>query len=171
MADVEKSTVTEQHEQLDRVSTKEETASDDHKPLAPVDTLVPVDIHNSQAFKGDDSDGRIQWTIRKWFAAGFLAMLYTGEWLSLDLTQPSSNIVLHGRLSNPSLLHRWYIIIHSARYRQPGCDWLAPGGQHTSNCVCLSVRWLPSGSLRKAIYRPFRRCLPYHWMCCNGNSA
>lgn len=79
MSDLEKSTATEQHEQLDRVSTKEETASDDRKPLAPVDTLVPVDIHNSQAFKGDDSDGRIQWTIRKWFAAAFLAMLYTGK--------------------------------------------------------------------------------------------
>ena len=79
MADLEKSAMAEHHEQLDRVSTKDETASDDHKPLAPVETLVPVDIHNSQAFKGDESDGKIQWTIRKWFAAAFLAMLYTGK--------------------------------------------------------------------------------------------
>lgn len=78
MADYEKSAAAEHQEQLDRVSTKDETASDDHKPLAPVETLVPVDIHNSQAFKGDDSDGRIQWNLRKWFAAAFLAMLYTG---------------------------------------------------------------------------------------------
>ena len=78
MADVEKSRPLEHHESLDRVSTKDETDSD-HKRLEPVDTLVPVDIHNSQAFKGDESDGKIQWTLRKWFAAGFLAMLYTGK--------------------------------------------------------------------------------------------
>ena len=78
MADVEKSATQERHESLDRVSTKEETYSD-QKPLEPVDTLVPVDIHNSQAFKGDDSDGRINWNLRTWFAAAFLAMLYTGK--------------------------------------------------------------------------------------------
>ena len=78
MADLEKSGVQEQHEQLDRASTKEDEHSE-HKHLAPVETLVPVDIHNSQAFKGDDSDGQIHWTIRKWFAAAFLAMLYTGK--------------------------------------------------------------------------------------------
>lgn len=78
MADLEKSATQEHHEQLDRVSTKEE-ASSDQKPLAPVETLVPVDIHNRQAFKGDDSDGKIHWNIRTWFAAAFLAMLYTGK--------------------------------------------------------------------------------------------
>jgi hypothetical protein len=78
MADLEKSATQEHQEQLDRASTKEETPSD-HKRLAPVDTLVPVDIHNKQAFKGDDSDGKIHWNIRTWFAAAFLAMLYTGK--------------------------------------------------------------------------------------------
>ena len=42
------------------------------------ETLARVDIHNSQAFKGDDSDGKLGWHLREWFAAAFLAMLYTG---------------------------------------------------------------------------------------------
>lgn len=43
------------------------------------DTLIPVDIANHQAFKGDDSDGKVSWTIRRLLACAFLAMLYTGE--------------------------------------------------------------------------------------------
>lgn len=41
-------------------------------------TLRYVDLGNKKAFKGDDSDGKIEWTVRKAFAAAFLAMLYTG---------------------------------------------------------------------------------------------
>jgi hypothetical protein len=41
-------------------------------------TLQHVDIENRYAFKGDDSDGKIEWTVRKLFASAFLAMLYTG---------------------------------------------------------------------------------------------
>lgn len=41
-------------------------------------TLQHVDLENLHAFKGDDSDGKIEWTIRKLFASAFLAMLYTG---------------------------------------------------------------------------------------------
>jgi hypothetical protein len=93
MADLEKSATQEHHEPLDRTSTKEETPSD-HKPLAPVETLVPVDIHNRQAFKGDDSDGKIQWNIRTWFAAAFLAMLYTGKALHDLQTANTPNTVI-----------------------------------------------------------------------------
>jgi hypothetical protein len=77
MAEVEKNDHTEE---LERVSTKEETSrSGSLDQIQTHETLAAVDIHNSQAFKGDDSDGRFQWSIRKWFAAAFLAMLYTGR--------------------------------------------------------------------------------------------
>ena len=67
-------------EELERVSTKDEYGASDHdlNKVKTTDTLAAVDLDNNQAFKGDDSDGRIQWTFRKWLAAGFLAMLYTG---------------------------------------------------------------------------------------------
>ncbi len=73
MGDIEKN----QHlEELERVSTTED---DSRKgSLDKVQTLASVDVHNKQAFKGDYSDRKVQWTIRKWFAAAFLAMLYTG---------------------------------------------------------------------------------------------
>lgn len=42
--------------------------------------LEVVDLSNQQAYKGDDSDGKVAWTLRKLLAAGFLCMLYTGKW-------------------------------------------------------------------------------------------
>ena len=41
-------------------------------------TLSGVDMKNSQAVKGDDSDGKVTWTLRGKFSAIFLAALYTG---------------------------------------------------------------------------------------------
>ena len=75
MADVEKNEV------LERVETRD-TDSPSEYPLEKTttnDTLVPVDLENHQAFKGDDSDGKVEWTFKKLLAAAFLAMLYTGE--------------------------------------------------------------------------------------------
>jgi len=42
-------------------------------------TLEGIDMTNSRAVKGDDSDGRVVWNIRSMFAAVFLASLYTGS--------------------------------------------------------------------------------------------
>ncbi|KIV98796.1 uncharacterized protein PV09_09448 [Verruconis gallopava] len=42
-----------------------------------------IDLENKQAFKGDDSDGKVEWTVRKLFASAFLAMLYTGSQIPL----------------------------------------------------------------------------------------
>lgn len=41
-------------------------------------TLTGVDMNNTQAVKGDDSDGKVEWSVRSIFAAIFLAALYTG---------------------------------------------------------------------------------------------
>ena len=37
-----------------------------------------VDMNNAHALKGDDSDGKVEWSVRSIFAAIFLAALYTG---------------------------------------------------------------------------------------------
>lgn len=41
-------------------------------------TLQGVDMNNTAAVKGDDSDGKIEWNARSIMAAVFLAALYTG---------------------------------------------------------------------------------------------
>ena len=79
MANMEK---TAQHEQLEKVRTEEELEPQNRREsmekVLTHETLAKVDIHNKQAFKGDESDGKVLWSIRQWLAAGFLAMLYTG---------------------------------------------------------------------------------------------
>jgi len=43
------------------------------------DTSDNVHIHNELAFKGDDSDGQVEWTVRSMIAAISLGCLYTGR--------------------------------------------------------------------------------------------
>lgn len=59
------SPVAQKHNSLDKVETQE--------------TIAAVDLENHQAFKGDNSDGKVHWTFKKLLAAGFLSMLYTGK--------------------------------------------------------------------------------------------
>lgn len=42
------------------------------------ETSDNVHIHNELAFKGDDSDGHVEWTTRTLIAACSLGCLYTG---------------------------------------------------------------------------------------------
>lgn len=44
-------------------------------------TLSGVDMKNTSAVKGDDSDGKVIWSIRSMFSAVFLAALYTGQFM------------------------------------------------------------------------------------------
>jgi hypothetical protein len=69
---------------LDHVPTNQSDSPPGNE-LKPKHTLQYVDLENRYAFKGDDSDGRIEWTVRKLFASAFLAMLYTGIHSSEDL--------------------------------------------------------------------------------------
>lgn len=48
-------------------------------------TLSGVDMKNTSAIKGDDSDGKVVWSIRSISAAIFLAALYTGMFSRLTL--------------------------------------------------------------------------------------
>jgi hypothetical protein len=48
-------------------------------------TMEGIDMNNSYAVKGDDSDGKVEWNVRSMFAAVFLAALYTGTSTSILL--------------------------------------------------------------------------------------
>ena len=71
-------------QQLERVETNSDSASA-HVHTQPLEktetqeTLAAIDLENHQAFKGNDSDGKVAWTWQKMLAAAFLSMLYTGE--------------------------------------------------------------------------------------------
>jgi MFS family permease len=77
--DKEETTQTAHLEEINTNQSKSADAAD----LEKVHTLRYVDLENRNAFKGDDSDGKIEWTIRKLFASAFLAMLYTGSQILL----------------------------------------------------------------------------------------
>lgn len=68
---------------LERVETKSDAESrgDPHllNKVETHETLAAVDVENHYAFKGDDSDGVVAWTLQKLLAAGFLSLLYTGQ--------------------------------------------------------------------------------------------
>jgi hypothetical protein len=74
---------------LEHINTRQSEALTDHD-LKHAETLRVVDIENRHAFKGDDSDGKIDWTVRKILASCFLAMLYTGTSPS-DFYQPAQS--------------------------------------------------------------------------------
>lgn len=58
---------------IENVATND-SAMDLHKEQ----TLSGVDMKNTSAVKGDDSDGKVIWSLRSIFSAIFLAALYTG---------------------------------------------------------------------------------------------
>ena len=61
-------------EKIERV----ETADDHHtKDIHQINTLG-VDPHNPDAEKGDDSDGKVDWTLKQIVAVCFLCGLYVG---------------------------------------------------------------------------------------------
>ena len=47
--------------------------------LEKTQTLGEIDTQNRQAYLGDDSDGKVIWSLRSILAAIFLAGLYTGK--------------------------------------------------------------------------------------------
>ncbi|KJX96812.1 MFS drug efflux pump like protein [Zymoseptoria brevis] len=75
------------HEAIERVDTHSSNEDNAHRyPLEKTEThetIAAVDVDNNQAFKGDDSDGKVQWTLKKLLAAASLSMLYTGSQIPL----------------------------------------------------------------------------------------
>lgn len=56
-------------------------------------TLDGIDTQNSQAYLGDDSDGKVTWSLRSILAAMFLAGLYTGSQIILYFTGGSLGFI------------------------------------------------------------------------------
>ena len=138
------------------------TPTDSSLELQKEMTLTGVDMNNTHALKGDDSDGKVEWTLRSIFAAIFLAALYTG----MNRLQPRMvfNLTLV-RFSGHSLLHWRLSWIH----RRRSCPFprfcVATNSQYSCDCCCLPVCWISPGSLRKASHRSVRLALYLCWLC------
>lgn len=61
------------------VENVQESPNESSYELQKERTLEGIDMNNSHAVKGDDSDGKVEWNVRSMFAAVFLAALYTGS--------------------------------------------------------------------------------------------
>lgn len=70
------------HSALDHVDTRDDGSTHDEKvQLEQKQTLSVIDIENKAAYKGDDSDGAVEWNAKNIIASIFLCMLYTGNFL------------------------------------------------------------------------------------------
>jgi hypothetical protein len=78
MAEKEEFEVNAQHVETNSDHLSDEKDVSDEKDLSKVQTLGIVDVENKAAYKGDDSDGQVEWNFRNLAAATFLCMLYTG---------------------------------------------------------------------------------------------
>jgi hypothetical protein len=65
--------------QAEHVETNSIDANEEKQDLSKVQTLAVVDVENRAAFKGDESDGKVEWNFKNLAAATFLCMLYTGR--------------------------------------------------------------------------------------------
>lgn len=63
MPDIEKN---DHYEHLERIKTEDGSGNESLEQVQTHETIIPIDIENKQAFKGDDSDGKISWTFRNW---------------------------------------------------------------------------------------------------------
>ena len=73
---VEKQGIGHEAEHVETNSLHDSTEKND---LEKTHTLGVVDVENKAAYKGDDSDGHIEWGFKNLAAAFFLCMLYTGK--------------------------------------------------------------------------------------------
>ncbi|KAF2429064.1 putative major facilitator superfamily transporter [Tothia fuscella] len=78
---------------LEQINTRQ-SESPTGEDLKQVQTLAEVDIENKHAFKGDDSDGKIDWNFRKLLACAFLSMLYTGSQVLLYFVGGSLSFIV-----------------------------------------------------------------------------
>lgn len=85
-------TSTSDHEKQEVDHVERVVTADSTMDLHKEQTLSGVDMNNTSAVKGDDSDGKVIWSIRSIFSAIFLAALYTGlsHFCSLELCADSS---------------------------------------------------------------------------------
>lgn len=80
-------------QEVQYVEHAHDSQTDSSHDLTKERTLEGIDMKNSHAVKGDDSDGKVEWNMRSAFAAVFLAALYTGSQVILYFTGGSLGFI------------------------------------------------------------------------------
>jgi len=153
----------QEKQEVQYVENVDQSPTDSSHELQKERTLEGIDMTNSYAVKGDDSDGKVDWSTRSIFAAIFLAALYTG-------TQPTklqllSYMLKCSRLTDHSLLHRRLVGIHRRGSWSLSRFRVASNGQYSSHRCCLPICWLSTRSVRQTLYCPFWLILYLYWLC------
>lgn len=156
---------TQQLEYVNTTETQPETSHDINK-LETKQTLQHVDLENRFAFKGDNSDGKIDWNIRKLFASAFLAMLYTGT--CLNQTSDDQNRMmaanLNTRVTNSPLLCRRKSPFYSRGPWNDRRNGLAAYRKYARHRCSCSLRRVHARPFWKAVYRTFRCFATLYWV-------
>ena len=84
MAQKQEPTHTTEHVEVNTTQPRDEKHSPEN-----VGALTVVDTENKAAYKGDESDGHVEWGFRNLAAAFFLCMLYTGK-IKIRVDRPST---------------------------------------------------------------------------------
>lgn len=142
-----------------RTNQTQKTTFSKTDDLEKVETF-DIDPKNKKALKGDESDGKIDWTTKQLIATISLAMIYTGT------SSPVQQILLRRkltsfRLPNPPLLRRRLPNLHRSLHRSRFSNVLAPRLQHAGYRRNLPLRGLHQRSLRAAKHN-HRRMLRHH---------
>lgn len=118
---------TEVGHEAQHVETNSIDASDEKNDLEKVQTLHVVDIENKAAFKGDESDGKVEWNLKSLAAATFLCMLYTGKTRPIS-SSDLSDLLQARKLSSTSLEARCSLShqISKRQIPQYGYQFLTP---------------------------------------------
>ena len=150
-------------QEVQYVEHARDSPTDSSHELQKERTLEGIDMANSYAIKGDDSDGKVTWSVRSIFAAIFLAALYTGTLASISSSNHPVLIII--RLPSHSLLHWRIPWFHRRRPRTLTWLCMAPNSQHSRYRCGMPLCWLPPGSLRQALHRFIRFAVHLHWLC------
>ncbi|KAK3672362.1 hypothetical protein LTR78_007669 [Recurvomyces mirabilis] len=127
---------------LELVQTNATDQTSSGEKLTQQETLQEVDLENHQAFKGDDSDGKVHWTIRKLLAATFLAMLYTGSQIPLYFAGATLSFI--AKDIGQDLFGKRYIALFGALLLCTGCAVL--GSAHSLAQVLAGMAMAGAGA-------------------------
>lgn len=108
-------------QEVQYVEHAHDSPTDSSHELQKERTLEGIDMNNSYAVKGDDSDGKVEWSVRSIFAAVFLAALYTGRSSSTtafvilanrEQVHKSFSTLLEPRLVLLRKIWVWHVVPH-----------------------------------------------------------
>jgi len=106
------------HDPLDKEKIERVETHEDHheKDIHQINTLG-VDPHNPDAEKGDDSDGKVNWTWKQVVATLCLCGLYVGEFTRQPPGLSMIKLTVR-RFANPIVLRRRLPRLYWGKYRR-----------------------------------------------------